>query len=1118
MSEQVLHESLSILKNLAKKYETDGAHAHARARSASPLPPSGHGRTSRPASPGRGHSEKRPPWRPVRTLPSVALDPQHLTPSRTQDRAVSPGRRPSVQLSTEDKAAARRAANSSAIGEGLWAAELRTEATFTIRVRDEEGRPVRSGGDRVRCFFRGRSAPELQLVDLGDGSYEGRYAANVSGNYELHIMLDGKAINGSPFHVTVRAGTACVSKCVALGEGLTHAVAGKSSDLTIKAYDAAGTAKIVGADAFKLHIFGPVRGPEDHSASRHATLRSEPVVSKQFTDHRNGSYTASYSLNRAGVYFLVLQEKVTGDQLPGSPFELLVSPGVLHAPECRVSATALRCKAGDSARFDVLLFDQYSNPISTARIPDLHRRLRLRFYVPIQVVSPEASSARSATRHAWSGCVLSGEATAESGFVAEGSATVLDAGASSHSQPGEGHQGESRALAPSPPQTAAVTRCRISPSPNSNSVQCEFTPTLVGALHVETVLDDADMGPPVVCEVVAGPLHPSGCALRGDGLREAVAGETASFNVIMRDLYGNPVDAGDDDLKAELHVVGASPIIAHVQEVGRGIYAVSYCVHKSGKHKLYVTLNRVPLAGSPFQIVVHCAETSSCEIDARRLQGVRIGMPVQFSVRAFDRHGNRASKGGDDFRGELGSHRLNIFLGTHTVTPTSGLTFTVLAGAPHAAASGVRTAFLRHATAHEAPRAGGKLGAQHAGDPPASAWTPQPDPEDGESVHAFLHPLPEVSLMRAGDTSEIDLVPVDRFGNFAGAELGDWQIKILRVTGPAETLPKTSHMQPLIGKRPDGSCYAQFRLDVAGDYSCLVMLMGREVANSPFALTLVPSHPSAAHSGPAGALPQGMAGEDGTFLLYCRDAYGNRQISGGAQLVVQLECEGRVQRAAVHDQDDGSYLVRYRAERAVVHMVHAWLVAGDADSKSAEEPEYEPLSNSPWGLSIVPGEMSAAVSDASGPGTISAVAGEVSEVFVQLRDLYGNARSLDRERIVAALQRTPEEVQPELPRFSAELPQLHAAELEAAHADEVRSEAQRKSELPTPMLRPTDDGRMLVSYKPTRAENVLLHVGIQERGQDINIRGSPFLVEVVPAQCAAHREFALIRITIPNFS
>ena len=105
---------------------------------------------------------------------------------------MSPGRKPALRTEEDDYRAEIRARQCVVAGEGIRGAELREEASFSIHSRDEKGIPITTGGDRFKVSFRGRSALELQLYDMGDGSYEGRYIATVGGTYELIMLLDGK--------------------------------------------------------------------------------------------------------------------------------------------------------------------------------------------------------------------------------------------------------------------------------------------------------------------------------------------------------------------------------------------------------------------------------------------------------------------------------------------------------------------------------------------------------------------------------------------------------------------------------------------------------------------------------------------------------------------------------------------------------------------------------------------------------------------------------------------------------------------------------------------------------------------------------------------------------------
>jgi hypothetical protein len=149
---------------------------------------------------------------------------------------------------------------------------------------------------------------------------------------------------------------------------------------------------------------------------------------------------------------------------------------------------------------------------------------------------------------------------------------------------------------------------------------------------------------------------------------------------------------------------------------------------------------------------------------------------------------------------------------------------------------------------------------------------------------------------------------------------------------------------------------------------------------------------------------------------------------------VQLRCpaNGLAQRAAVTDQRDGSYLIRYRPEVACDHEVHAWLLqrapttdgdppsltgevieevvgaaVGEAVGEADEEATAMPVGGSPFMLPVRPGTLSTMMSGDIGAdvGRLEVVAGTRGSIYLQLRDALGNSRPPSGESFVASLER-----------------------------------------------------------------------------------------------------------------
>lgn len=877
-------------------------------------------------------------------------------------------------------------------GSGLEEAMIRGTAYFTIHACDQHGTQARGGGERFRVVFRGRSAPEWTLHDNGDGTYAGSYTASVSGEYEMLVLLDGVAINGSPFRLVVKAGIAAPEHCLPSGEGLSESYAGERARLHVKAIDTNGLPKQSGGDAFEVMLHGPVR----HRMPDAAALALAPVARFRLNDLRNGGYQGHYTLNAAGTYLLLLQEETTGTPLEGSPFRVTVHPGPLHAPSCALTPIDPLCTtvAGGTAMVDVSLMDAYGNELTH----DAARSLRVRFAASEAHAEAERKREQAAARPLPQRGPLSPPAKLRGGFghACAAACTPPPRGAGGvtgdfeyEDEDAFGAAGVARggpqptspypgAKSPGPRATLGVAECKLKPVDiNGQSVtRLAFRPTRAGPLRVAIMYGNELLGGrPLNWAVEAAESHRDGCTVRGVGASECVAGELATFNVFMRDRFGNAVTSGGDVVSAELRGQHFSPVAAQVVDMRTGEYRVSYTASVGGLHELHVFVRTEPVYGSPFMLTVHAARTAAaaCDVDASDLAGVRVSVAAPFTIIAYDRHKNRALRGGDRFRAILrppdggrvdvpltdhgdgsysgsvvprvtGAHYLEAFL-DNSPLPGCPYTISVDAGPARPMCSTARANFLRRA-ADSWPDDGtddtvGALDISDGGDPRGRPTT--------------------LRSLTAGEEATIALIAMDENGNPSYADPAEWDVvcqPLVHTQGAEVSRPRISFTQ-------DGSdcCDAAVALPVAGRYACTVVLRGEEVNGSPFGIEVLPGPVDATRSGlgPSG-LPRGCAGQEGRLLLVLRDSLGNQIRSGvGHRLAVQLRCptNGLAQRAAVVDHGDGSYLVRFRPEVAVEHEVHAWLLQR---STTGEEAAPLPLRGSPYALRVTPGALSCGMS------------------------------------------------------------------------------------------------------------------------------------------------------------
>lgn len=406
--------------------------------------------------------------------------------------------------------------------------------------------------------------------------------------------------------------------------------------------------------------------------------------------------------------------------------------------------------------------------------------------------------------------------------------------------------------------------------------------------------------------------------------------------------------------------------------------------------------NREPVHGSPFLLTVHAAETSAAisEVDTTYLHALAVGVPSAFTITAYDRHRNRALRGGDPFRAILrcpdgskrqlqiddrgdgsyrgsvqcrqtGTHYLETFLDAAPLA-SSPHTLVAEAGPPRARFSTARANFLARAD-----------GAWPADLAPSAADDGLVDVADGGSADLTS---PRVRELVAGERAPVALIAMDSNGNPAPSSNADWHVHLKR-THVGDVLEST---RPQVTPAPDGSgeCVATLDVATAGEYLCHVSLRGEEVGGSPFGLTVVPSPLDVASSGVGEhGVPVATAGQEGKLTLVLRDQYGNQLLGGGERVAVQLRCplNGLAQRAAVTDVGNGTYSVRFRPQVATPHELHAWLLphASNANGANAEEPL--PLGGMPYAVQVLPGALSCGMSGEASSSSQSANAPAAEE-------------------------------------------------------------------------------------------------------------------------------------------
>ena len=158
-------------------------------------------------------------------------------------------------------------------------------------------------------------------------------------------------------------------KCVLRGKGLHEATLRQASYFWIEACDQNGHKRTTGGDTFCVAL----RGPSQCRA--------------RVTDHLDGTYMVVWKPNVSGTYSISIS--LSGDLLPGAPFEVKATTTQPSASKCSVSGDALNFAVSRvSQTFEIMFRDRLGQ---TASAVDLDM-----FVEPIPPTSPRSRATAKA--------------------------------------------------------------------------------------------------------------------------------------------------------------------------------------------------------------------------------------------------------------------------------------------------------------------------------------------------------------------------------------------------------------------------------------------------------------------------------------------------------------------------------------------------------------------------------------------------------------------------------------------------------------------------------------------------------------------------------------------------
>jgi len=202
-----------------------------------------------------------------------------------------------------------------------------------------------------------------------------------------------------------------------------------------------------------------------------------------------------------------------------------------------------------------------------------------------------------------------------------------------------------------------------------------WTGNKTGVYDVDVVCQGLSLGTaPYTVTVGSGEVYPVNCIAFGDGIKKGKAGETCTFVIQSRDMFGNDRTRGGD--RYRISIDGPASVEARVKDNENGKYTCQFTTMVKGAYWLYITLGKEDISGSPF-----LCEVSPAEVDVATSKAEGMGLLVvgtfktsTFKIYSYDKYGNELDAGGDPWEVSIiGSEMPETTIldnndGTYTVT------------------------------------------------------------------------------------------------------------------------------------------------------------------------------------------------------------------------------------------------------------------------------------------------------------------------------------------------------------------------------------------------------------------------------------------------------------------
>ncbi|KAI5074468.1 hypothetical protein GOP47_0010429 [Adiantum capillus-veneris] len=478
-------------------------------------------------------------------------------------------------------------------------------------------------------------------------------------------------------------------------------------------------------------------------------------------------------------------------------------------------------------------------------------------------------------------------------------------------------------------------------------------------------------GSPFLFQFTAGVVDRNKSEISGKGILQSVAGNISTFDIQLRDGKGFP--SGSEDYYPQVSIINLARNLAvntniSYDEENVGLYHVNYTTIIAGNYSITCSWRGVTLGIFYKTVLPGPIYVPNTIVSGPGLEGGMAGSWLNFTIYVFDFYNNGNPDGGGDIRLQL-APKFNF---TYTFVRVKGVYYVSYNTSKSQPDPYILGLFMKYNQEEiSVPQSPfkvlitqGLLSVAKC----TGAW------EDGSNN------------FEVGNTAKFIITQRDAYGNLVSMNTNSSSTLFrVQIYKNGQSLPLSIDSLKII---PIGSLTSMqqrvtFQISQPGEYMLQVGDSEVNIMGSPFIFSYFTGFPSIQKSLVVGdGLRNSIAGDNSSFVIQCRDKYGNAVDWFSSLIMVSMNSDSATVNTLISSipRYPGLFNVSYQATVSESYVIDvSFLVANSSGEKHAFK-KY-----------VSPGPIFFAKCKALGSGLRGGVAGTSISFDIIASDQYGNA-------------------------------------------------------------------------------------------------------------------------------